>query len=208
MGAKIFLTKKIPIGSGLGGGSSNAATVLIVLNKFWKTEFTLKELALFGLEIGADVPFFVMGKTAVGEGIGEILHPVKQKETWCLVVFPKIEISTKKIFSDFFIPNSAYKKSIRQLLKLPFNNDFEYIVTKRFNKIKKLISMLSFYTPSRLTGTGSCVFAQFKNKKLAKNIFSLLPKNVTGFIVKSANISPLHKTLQEREYMFSSLKEK
>ncbi|QCI18728.1 4-(cytidine 5'-diphospho)-2-C-methyl-D-erythritol kinase [Buchnera aphidicola] len=199
LGAKIFLNKKIPIGSGLGGGSSNAATVLIVLNQLWKIKFTLTELAEFSLKIGSDIPAFVMGKTSVIEGIGEIIHPIKRKEKWYLVIYPKIHILTKNIFSSFLLKNKTQKKPIQLLLSSPFSNDFENIVTKKFRKIKKLISILSLYAPTRITGTGSCVFAEFNDKITAEKIFSLLPKNIEGFIAKSVDISPLHHIFYEKK---------
>lgn len=202
LGAKIFLKKIIPIGSGLGGGSSNAATTLVVLNKLWKTKFTLKELSLFGLEIGADVPFFIMGKTSIGEGIGEILYPIEREEKWYLIIYPNIRILTKNIFSSPYLTIKNPKKSIKKLLKSDFRNDFENIITKKFIKIKKLISTLSTYAPSRITGTGSCVFSEFNDKKSAEKIFSLLPKDMQGFIVKSVNISPLHNILYKRKDIF------
>ncbi|QCI22628.1 4-(cytidine 5'-diphospho)-2-C-methyl-D-erythritol kinase [Buchnera aphidicola] len=201
-GAKIILKKKIPIGSGLGGGSSNAATTLIVLNKLWNTKYTLKELALLSVKIGADVPGFIAGKTAIIEGIGDILSPVIREEKWYLVVYPHIHISTKKMFSSPLLKKDKPKKSIQALLMLPFRNDFENIAKKKFTKIKKLISMLSSHAPSRMTGTGSCVFSEFNNKKSAEKIFSLLPKNMQGFIAKSVNISPLHKTLHKKKYIY------
>ncbi|QCI15862.1 4-(cytidine 5'-diphospho)-2-C-methyl-D-erythritol kinase [Buchnera aphidicola] len=201
-GAKIFLYKRIPMGSGLGGGSSNAATTLIVLNKLWNTQFTLQELASFSLKIGTDTPGFIIGKTSIVEGIGNILHPIKRQEKWYLVVYPNIHISTKQMFSSPFLMSNTSKKSLKSLLKLPFSNDFEYIAKKKFIKIKKLISMLSSYAPSRMTGTGSCVFSEFNNKKSAQKIFSLLPKNMQGFIAKSVNISPLHKMLNKKKYLF------
>lgn len=197
-GAKIFLKKKIPIGGGLGGGSSNAATTLIVLNKLWHTEYTLQELASLGLKIGADIPGFIMGKTAIIEGIGDILHPISQPEKWYLVVYPYINISTKKMFSSPFLTRNTPQKSIQLLLNLPFSNDFENLARKKFTKIKKLISMLSSYAPSRMTGTGSCVFSEFNSKQSAQKIFSLLPKNMQAFIAKSVNISPFHKTFYKK----------
>ncbi|ALD15133.1 kinase [Buchnera aphidicola (Aphis glycines)] len=198
LGAKIFLNKKIPMGSGLGGGSSNAATVLIVLNQLWKTKFTLEELARFSTEIGSDVPAFIMGKTSITEGIGEILYPIQRKEKWYLVVYPEIHILTKNIFSSFSLKSKAQKKPIQLLLQSPFSNDFENIVSNKFKKIKKLISMLSLYAPARMTGTGSCVFAEFDNKISAQKTFSLLPQNVKGFIAKGMNTSSLHHVFYKR----------
>lgn len=198
LGAKIFLNKKIPIGSGLGGGSSNAATVLIALNKLWKIKFTLKELAKFSLKIGSDIPAFIMGKTSIVEGIGEILHPIQRKEKWYLIIDPKINILTKNMFSNDFLKSNTQKKTIQLLLKSPFSNDFENIISKKFKKIKQLISILSFYAPTRITGTGSCIFSEFDNKLSAQKMFSLLPKNIKGFIAKSINTSPVHHVFYKK----------
>lgn len=202
-GAKIFLKKNIPIGSGLGGASSNAATTLIVLNKLWNTKFTLQELSTFSLKIGTDVPGFIIGNTAVIQGIGDILYPIKRIKKWYLVVYPSIQILTKNMFSSPFLTHSTPKKSIKLLLNLPFSNDFENIVKKKFIKIKKLLSMLSLYAPSRMTGTGSCVFSEFNDKESAEKILSLIPKNMKSFIAKSVNISPLHNMLNKKKYIFS-----
>ncbi|CAL4320418.1 4-diphosphocytidyl-2-C-methyl-D-erythritol kinase [Buchnera aphidicola (Protaphis terricola)] len=202
LGAKIFLNKKIPIGSGLGGGSSNAATTLIVLNKLWKTKFTLKQLAQFSLKIGSDIPAFIMGRTSIIEGIGEILHPIENKKKWYLIIYPNIKILTKHIFYNSFFIKKHPKKSIELLLKTPFSNDFENIVSKKFIKIKKLISILSYYAPTRMTGTGSCVFSEFNDKVSAQKIFSLLPKNIQGFITKSVNTSPLHNIFYKKKYTY------
>lgn len=204
LGAEIFLNKRIPIGSGLGGGSSNAATTLIVLNNLWKTKFTLKELATISLKIGSDIPAFIMGKTTIVEGIGEILHPVKRQEKWYLIVYPNISILTKNMFSNYSFKKNTTKKTIEILLKSEFHNDFENIIKKKFKKIKKLINMLSFYAPSHITGTGSCIFAEFNDKNSAKKIHSLLPHNVEGFIAKSVNISPLHRAFYEKNIKFFS----
>ena len=130
-GVKIFLNKKIPIGGGLGGGSSNAATTLIVLNKLWNTEFRLEELSEFSLEIGTDVPGFIMGKTSIIEGIGDVLHPIQRIEKWYLVTYPNIQILTSNMFSSLSLTSCTLKKrSIQVLLSLPFSNDFENIAKK------------------------------------------------------------------------------
>ncbi|WP_425619747.1 4-(cytidine 5'-diphospho)-2-C-methyl-D-erythritol kinase [Buchnera aphidicola] len=192
-GAKIFLKKNIPIGSGLGGGSSNAATTLILLNQLWNTQFTLEELSLFSLEIGSDIPGFIMGKTAIIEGIGDIFHPIQTQEKWYLIVYPNTTISTKNMFANLSLMQYSSKKSIQELLHLPFKNVFEDIAKNKFIKIKKLISILSSYAPFRMTGTGSCIFSEFNDKQSAQKIFKLIPKDTTSFITKSVNISPLHK---------------
>lgn len=136
-----------------------------------------------------------MGNTSIIEGIGDILYPIKKEEKWYLIVYPNIPILTKNMFLNPFLIKNTPKKSIKLLLNSPFSNDFEKIVKRKFIKIKKLILMLSTYAPSRITGTGSCIFSEFNNKISAQKVFSLLPKNVQGFIAKSVNISPLHDAL-------------
>ncbi|QCI20323.1 4-(cytidine 5'-diphospho)-2-C-methyl-D-erythritol kinase [Buchnera aphidicola (Brachycaudus cardui)] len=201
-GAKIFLKKRIPLGSGLGGASSNAATTFIALNQLWNTQFTLEELSVFGLKIGTDVPGFIMGHTAVIEGIGEILYPITQKEKWYLVVYPNIQILTKNMFSNPLLKSNSTKKPIKILLKMPFKNDFQDLVIQKFIHIKQLLSILSTYAPSRMSGTGSCIFSEFSDKKSAQKILALIPKNMKGFISKSVNISPLHNMLYKKNILF------
>ena len=195
LGAKIHLQKKIPIGSGLGGGSSNAATTLIALNILWKTKYTLQELAYFGNLLGSDIPLFIMGKTTIAEGTGNIFYPYNTTQKWYLISYPKINISTKKIFSDPYLKRNSPIRSIASLLKHPFRNDCEQLIKKKFTLIKNLINWLSQYAPSRITGTGSCIFSEFNTQSDAKKVLSLLPLNVSGFITNSTNISTLHKQL-------------
>ncbi|UAJ65636.1 4-(cytidine 5'-diphospho)-2-C-methyl-D-erythritol kinase [Candidatus Schneideria nysicola] len=194
LGANISLKKVIPIGGGLGGGSSNAATVLIALNKQWKLNLNLNILANIGLKLGADVPFFIRGKSAFAEGIGDCLLPIFPKEKWYIITVPPINISTADIFNDPNLKRNSPRLSLLKLLVMPFKNDCELIVRKRFVIVDKHISWLLKHIPSsRLTGTGSCILSEFDTEDDARKILSLFPNWMYGFIAKSTNISPLHK---------------
>ncbi|XBC44521.1 MAG: 4-(cytidine 5'-diphospho)-2-C-methyl-D-erythritol kinase [Buchnera aphidicola (Schlechtendalia peitan)] len=193
LGANIYIKKNIPIGGGMGGGSSNAATTLVALNKLWNINFKKSQIANFGKKLGADVPVFVMGKTSIAEGIGNILHPIKTKKKWYLITYPNIKISTKEIFSHPSLHRNSKKKCIHLLLNTPFKNDCENLITQKFHIIKNLIKWLTQYAPSRITGTGSCVFSEFHSQKDANEILSILPINMYGVVVSSSNTSILHK---------------
>ncbi|PPI88970.1 4-(cytidine 5'-diphospho)-2-C-methyl-D-erythritol kinase [Candidatus Pantoea edessiphila] len=197
-GAFISIQKKLPIGSGLGGGSSNAATVLVALNYLWKTQFTVYELATLGLQLGADIPVFIYGFTAFAEGIGEKIRPIKIKEKWYLIVYPNINISTSEIFSCFNLTRNNKNYNLQTLLHLPFSNDFEKIVRTNFIQIDNIISFLLNYAPTRLTGTGSCVFSVFDIESKAYDVLKLIPQSFTGFVAKGINISPLRKLFYEK----------
>lgn len=159
-------------------------------------------MASFSVKIGADIPAFIMGKTAIVEGIGDILHPIQRKEKWYLIVYPLIQILTKNMFKSPYLKKNNSKKSMSSLLKLPFSNDFENIVKKDSRIIKELVSMLSSYAPTRITGTGSCIFSEFDNKESAQKIFSLIPKNMKKFIAKSMNTSLVHHFCKKINFIY------
>ncbi|MDV7106307.1 4-(cytidine 5'-diphospho)-2-C-methyl-D-erythritol kinase [Vibrio sp. TH_r3] len=194
-GANISLSKKLPMGGGIGGGSSNAATVLVALNYLWQSKLSLQQLADIGLHLGADVPVFVHGFSAFAQGIGEQLQKVSPKESWYLVVKPDVSISTAKIFSHPNLPRNTPKRAISELLTGSQENDCEKIVRLLYPEVDKQLSWLLQYAPSRLTGTGSCLFAEFDNKFEAEEIRAKLPDTVSSFIAQGKNISPLHETL-------------
>ncbi|PPI86822.1 4-(cytidine 5'-diphospho)-2-C-methyl-D-erythritol kinase [Candidatus Pantoea edessiphila] len=194
-GATISIRKKLPIGSGLGSGSSNAATILVALNYLWKTKFTINQLAELGLQLGADVPLFIHGYSAFAEGVGEKLRRVNIKQKWYLITYPNININTSDIFSSNNLTRNTKYCNMNQLLKLPFTNDCENLVRSNFVEIDSIISSLSRYAPTRLTGTGSCVFSECNNKQDAYDLMKLIPKYAVGFIAKGINMSPLHTVL-------------
>ncbi|MCV2518706.1 MAG: 4-(cytidine 5'-diphospho)-2-C-methyl-D-erythritol kinase [Candidatus Lightella neohaematopini] len=196
-GMHIKINKVIPIGSGLGGASSNVATILLFLNKIWHCNLTLPNLAKIGLLLGSDVPLFIYGRTAIVEGIGEINTPISLREKWYVIIVPPIEISTTKIFSYVSTNNYSAIKTHTELLSSKYYNAFESIVLKKFPIIKKYMLWLSRYVPAKLTGTGSCIFAECDNQNTAYSILFNKPSGVTGFVTKSKNISPLHSILKD-----------
>lgn len=194
-GAKIAIEKRLPMGGGLGGGSSNAATVLVALNHLWQTGLSLGQLAELGLQLGADVPVFVHGFAAFAEGVGEQLTPVNPAEKWYLVMHPGVSIATPLVFNDPDLTRDTPAREISQLLSTEFHNDCEPVVRNRFREVEQLVSWLLEYAPSRLTGTGACVFAEFDTESAARQVLELAPKNLQGFVARGVNISPLHRRL-------------
>ncbi|EML1934951.1 MULTISPECIES: 4-(cytidine 5'-diphospho)-2-C-methyl-D-erythritol kinase [Providencia] len=193
LGADIHINKILPMGGGIGGGSSNAATVLIALNEHWATAISDENLAELGKKLGADVPVFVRGHAAFAEGIGEILTPATPKEKWYLVAHPGIEISTPMIFTDPQLNRNSPKRPLPALLLAPYANDCEPIARKRFREVEQLVSWLLEYAPSRLTGTGACVFSEFETQADALKVLNKAPSWVHGFVAQGVNESPLHK---------------
>lgn len=194
-GADISIEKRLPMGGGLGGGSSNAATVLVALNHLWGCGLTEDELAALGLTLGADVPVFVRGRAAFAEGVGEILSPVEPPEKWYLVAHPGVSIPTPVIFKDPDLPRNTPVRSIETLLNCEFSNDCEVIARKRFREVDEALSWLLEYAPSRLTGTGACVFAEFDTESSARQVLELAPEWLHGFVARGMNISPLRQAI-------------
>ncbi|AFJ46966.1 4-(cytidine 5'-diphospho)-2-C-methyl-D-erythritol kinase [Shimwellia blattae] len=194
-GASLGVEKRLPMGGGLGGGSSDAATVLVVLNHLWDTGFSLAELAQLGLQLGADVPVFVQGHAAFAQGVGEQLTPVDPPEKWYLVAHPGVSIPTPVIFGDPELRRNTPVRSIEKLLKCEFSNDCEDIARKRFREVDALLSWLLEYAPSRLTGTGACVFAEFDTETAARQVLEQAPEWLHGFVARGANVSALHRVI-------------
>ncbi len=194
-GADIRIDKRLPMGGGLGGGSSNAATVLVALNHLWQCHLSEDELATIGLTLGADVPVFVRGRAAFAEGVGEVLTPVDVEEKWYLVAHPGVSIPTPVIFGDPELPRNTPVRSIDTLLNCEFANDCEVIARKRFREVDDVLSWLLEYAPSRLTGTGACVFAEFDTELAARQVLEQAPEWLQGFVAKGVNLSPLKQAL-------------
>lgn len=195
VGANISIKKNIPIGSGMGGGSSNAATILVALNYIWKCYFSLEKLIKLGMQLGADVPIFIIGNASFAEGIGNKFKLTYPAEKWYLIIYPNIKINTVEIFNDPLLTRNIPVRDLSKLLKIPFINSCEEIVRKRYRKLDKLMSLMIKYTPMRLTGTGSCVFGEFDYYKDAYKILSFVPKWTKAFITKGINISPLRQLI-------------
>ena len=197
MVAHIDLHKILPKGGGIGGGSSNAATALVALNYLWQTHLSDDELAEIGLALGADVPVFVRGFAAFAEGVGEKLSPAHPDEKWYLVVRPNVSIATADIFGHPDLTRNTPKRDLETLLNAPSVNDCEKIVRMLYPEVDKQLSWLLQYAPSRLTGTGSCVFAEFSSKTEAETILAQLSDKVSAFVAQGRNVSPLKETLAE-----------
>ena len=196
-GANIHLDKILPMGGGVGGGSSNAATALIALNYLWQANLSIDELAKLGLTLGADVPIFVHGHAAFAEGVGEKITYCEPAEKWFVVLKPDDSISTAVIFQDQNLPRNTPKKSLEQLLSEPYVNDCEKVVINHYSNVEKALNWLLQYAPARLTGTGACVFAEFDHEAEAQAVFRQKPEEFFGFIAKGLNVSPLHAMLKQ-----------
>ena len=195
LGANIIITKRLPMGGGVGGGSSNAATVLVALNHLWQTGLSLTQLAEMGLRLGADVPIFVRGMSAFAEGVGEKLTPCQPAEKWYVVLKPDESIATAAIFNHPDLTRDTPKRPLSELLNTAYANDCEKIVRDLYSKVDDLLNWLVQYAPSRLTGTGACVFAEFDREEDARHVFAMKPADIEGFVAQGKNISPLHQTL-------------
>ncbi|WP_136482381.1 4-(cytidine 5'-diphospho)-2-C-methyl-D-erythritol kinase [Vibrio sp. H11] len=203
LGAEIELNKVLPMGGGIGGGSSNAATVLVALNFLWQTGLSDEQLAEIGLALGADVPVFVRGFAAFAEGVGEQLVAVEPEQKWYLVVRPNVSIATKDIFTHPQLTRDTPKRDLATLVDTGYENDCEKIVRMLYPEVDKQLSWLLQYAPSRLTGTGSCVFAEFLSKKEAEAVLAKLPDNVSAFIAYGRNVSPLKETLADYQLAYT-----
>lgn len=196
-GIDITLHKRIPLGGGLGGGSSNAATTLLALNHLWGLHYSRTDLIKIGARLGADVPIFIYGKAAFAEGIGEHLQPIQLEEDWILLLFPPCQVATAKIFSDSELTRNTPEITITEFFEKGGRNDCEPIARKHFPEIADAIDCLSHYTTARMTGTGSGVFANFKDKNAALEIANKIPASLNGIILKGLNISPLQSAINK-----------
>jgi 4-diphosphocytidyl-2-C-methyl-D-erythritol kinase len=190
-GVTIYNDKRLPVGGGLGGGSSDAATTLVVLNRLWRLGLDTDTLASLGLVLGADVPVFVRGQAAWAEGVGEILTPVTPPEAWFLVVVPPVSVSTADIFSDVELTRDTPRMKIPDLLACGGWNDCEAVVCRRYPEVAAALDWLSAFSPARMTGTGGCVFAVFESEAQAQAVAEQLPANLSGFVARGVNRSPL-----------------
>ncbi|MGM0450636.1 MAG: 4-(cytidine 5'-diphospho)-2-C-methyl-D-erythritol kinase [Pseudomonadota bacterium] len=199
MGAEIELDKRLPAGGGLGGGSSDAATTLVGLNQLWETGLSRSQLARFGLGLGADVPVFIHGVAAWGEGVGEQLTPVLPPEHWYLVLVPEDEVSTGSVFGHPDLTRDTPKRRIRTAFEGNdgFRNDCEPIVRRLYPTVDRALAWLGQYGEARLTGTGGCVFCPFETQSAAIDAHAEKPSGINGFIAQGRNRSPLYTQLGE-----------
>ncbi|PKM31408.1 MAG: 4-(cytidine 5'-diphospho)-2-C-methyl-D-erythritol kinase [Gammaproteobacteria bacterium HGW-Gammaproteobacteria-11] len=197
LGAEIRLHKALPMGGGLGGGSSDAATTLVGLNHLWQTGLSLDQLAELGLQLGADVPVFVKGQAAWAEGVGEQLTPVTLDEPWYLVLVPACEVSTAEIFSDQRLTRDTQPITLATFLSQGGKNDCLPIAEARYPEIRNALILLDNYCEAKMTGTGSCVFGAFPNECEADKVRARLPATLHSFVARGCNRSPLHQMLNK-----------
>ncbi|MGH8549934.1 MAG: 4-(cytidine 5'-diphospho)-2-C-methyl-D-erythritol kinase [Methylococcales bacterium] len=195
-GIDIELEKILPIGGGLGGGSSDAATALIVLNRIWNLRLTIRELMDFGLCLGADVPIFVYGQAAWAEGVGEVLEPINPPECWYVVVVPDCQVSTAEVFRSEKLTRDHSPVTMARFNSGFACNDCLTVVSQLYPPVKRALDGLSRFGEARLTGTGSCVFLACDNSDSALTIVGELEDQYTAFVVKGCNRSPLHSKVE------------
>lgn len=198
-GCHIVLEKNLPMGGGLGGGSSDAATTLHALNKLWQLNLSTEKLADLGLTLGADVPVFVYGNTAFAEGVGEYLQPVSLPEKTYLIVTPNCHISTAEIFQHPALKRDTAPIKLAQLLQSQWHNDCQPLVEQLYPIVAITLQWLVEYAPCRMTGTGASVFAEFPDTASAQHALAQLPANCRGFIAKGVNQSPLWAALADTD---------
>lgn len=190
-GVAIHLTKRIPMGGGLGGGSSDAATVLVALNQLWGCGLSVDHLATLGLRLGADVPVFVRGQAAWAEGVGEQLTPVDFPESWYVVVHPGVFVGTAEIFQAPELTRNTPLTTIRAFLAGGGRNDCLATVRSRYPAVAQALDWLAEFGDAKLTGTGACVFVALPERAMAERIVARLPESWQGFVVRGCNQSPL-----------------
>lgn len=193
VGVGIELAKCIPMQAGMGGGSSDAATVLVALNRLWGTALDVDQLAALGLQLGADVPVFVRGSAAWMEGIGEILTPTEFDANWYLVVKPNVAVSTAEIFGAPELTRSTPVTTIRAFRQQGGRNDCTPVVRARYPEVAEALDWLGQFGEAKLTGTGSCVFVARADRASAERLLLETPRKWRGYVVQGLNESPLRK---------------
>jgi 4-diphosphocytidyl-2-C-methyl-D-erythritol kinase len=190
-GADIGIVKRLPMGGGLGGGSSDAATTLIALNRLWRTGLTRDRLQQLALTLGADVPVFVFGKNAFAEGIGERLQALLLPPAWYLILVPELAVSTAEIFSDAELTRNTNAITIAPFSVGQGRNDLEPVVCRRYPQVARHLEWLRRYGDARMTGSGACVFCAFDSEEHVRRVLSELPADMRGFVARGLDRHPL-----------------
>lgn len=200
-GVCIEVEKELPMGGGLGGGSSDAATTLVVLNELWGLKLSKERLMELGLTLGADVPVFVYGHSAWAEGVGEKLEKIDLPEQWFVVIKPDCHVNTGEVFSAKDLTRNSKSIKIADFIAGQHQNDCLGVVRERYPFVKNALLDLSGFSEARLTGTGACVFAQFESEEAAISAYQFLQKKWQAYLVKGRNESPLHAKLNNGNYI-------
>ncbi|MFK8021049.1 MAG: 4-(cytidine 5'-diphospho)-2-C-methyl-D-erythritol kinase [Pseudomonadales bacterium] len=196
-GASINIKKRLPMGGGIGGGSSDAASTLLALNTLWQTGLSLEQLAQIGVQLGADVPVFVQGHAAFAEGVGEQLQPIEPAEPWYLLLKPDCSVSTGEIFSKQELTRNTSPIRIAAFLSgvACTRNDCQPVVEKYYPQVGEAMAWLSSHSKPYLTGTGACIFAAFETEQAAQSVQECMPGAWQGFVAQGRNRSPAHDDL-------------
>ncbi len=197
LGADITLRKRIPVGGGLGGGSSDAATVLLALNQMWQIDLDSAEIAAIGAQLGADVPVFSQGRSAWAEGVGEKLTPVALgADSWFLIIFPGVSVPTATVFQAPELTRNSPPTTMRGFLETGGRNDCEGVVRARFPAVGEALDWLARHASARMTGTGSCVFAKFARARDAERVAARVPDSWRAWVARGLDSSPVLEELR------------
>ncbi len=197
LGCSIVVDKNLPMGAGLGGGSSNAATTLLALNVLWQCDLSLVELAKLGASLGADVPVFVMGRSAFAEGIGDELTPFDIANSWYLVITPPCKVPTGEIFSNPQLTRHSLPIKIRALSEEQYRNDCQAIVEELYPQVKEVVEWLQDFAKPMMTGTGASVFCRWETQAEANRVLSAVPQHWSAFVARGVNYSQVHQQLRD-----------
>src|SRR3569833_2786814 len=201
VGVSIRLDKNLPMGGGLGGGSSDAATVLLALNRLWRCGRSVDELASLGLPLGADVPVFIRGSSAWAEGVGERLKAVELPERWYVIIHPGVAVPTRDVFQSPELTRNSPVLTIHAVLESTgmmagTRNDCEPVVRARYPEVADALSWLGNFASARLTGTGACIFASFATAMEAERVAARVPGRWRAFVAQGLNVSPVYARLR------------
>jgi 4-diphosphocytidyl-2-C-methyl-D-erythritol kinase len=200
LGCEYYVEKHIPMGGGLGGGSSDAATILLALNYLWKLNLSRTELMKIGLTLGADVPIFIFGQNAWAEGVGEILTPIDLVPQYYVVLTPHVHVSTAQVFANSTLTKDTKPLKIADFSRAAdsdvFRNDLENVVCEEFPTVASTLAWLNQYGSARMSGSGASVFVAVNSQAKAEEILAQKPANISGFVAKRLNKHPLYELAQ------------
>ncbi len=192
LGVDIVLEKRLPMGGGLGGGSSDAATTLLALNRLWNLNLDRQDLQALGLRLGADVPVFVFGESAFAEGVGEKLQPVSLPDAWYVVLVPPVAVATAEIFAGRELTRDTNPIKMSDFSTGCGRNDLEPVVCEKYPQVAETLAWLKAFGDARMTGSGACVFAAFSSEEEARGVFARKPEKLSGFVARGLDRHPLH----------------
>lgn len=192
LGADIALEKRIPMGGGLGGGSSDAATTLLALNRLWGLNLGRERLMQLGLQLGADVPVFIFGENAFAEGIGEKLQTYPVEDAWYVVLIPPVQVPTVQVFTHPDLTRDTISLKIRALSTAQLHNDLQPVVCKLYPPVAEHLNWLQQFAPAMMTGSGACVFAAFAGEEAARAVLAQMPPGMRGVVAQGLQRHPMH----------------